>query len=112
VPVLTLVKSATSIAVLLVTIASHYEVPHVSSNPIKTIRERLGVTQAALADALGCTQGNVGHYERGQTVPPDMARRLIQFAAARGHRIGYDDVYGPPLDSAEQGTEVVAAGEG
>lgn len=65
-------------------------------NTIKSIRERLGVTQAALAEGIGCTQGNVGHYERGQTVPPDMARRLIAFAGARGHRVSYDDIYGDP----------------
>lgn len=65
-------------------------------NNIKAIRERLGLTQSALADALRCTQGNVGHYERGQTVPPDMARRLIVFAGVRGHVITFDDVYATP----------------
>ena len=64
-------------------------------NTIKSIRERLGVTQAARAEGIGCTQGNVGHYERGQTVPPEMARRLIDFARAHGHAISFDDVYGP-----------------
>ncbi|WP_347614357.1 helix-turn-helix transcriptional regulator, partial [Comamonas thiooxydans] len=29
---------------------------------LKSIRERLGLTQQALADGLGCTQGNIGHY--------------------------------------------------
>jgi putative transcriptional regulator len=66
-------------------------------NRIKTIREQLGLTQAALAEALGCTQGNVFHYERGQTVPPDMAKKLIGFAAERGHSLTYEDVYGPAL---------------
>jgi len=63
---------------------------------IKAIRDRLELTQAALAEALGCTQGNVGHYERGQTVPPEMAKKLIAFAAGRGHRVTYDNIYGPP----------------
>lgn len=63
---------------------------------IKTIRERLGVTQAVLADGMGCTQGNVGHYERGQTVPPDAAKRLIAYAATLGHIVTYDDIYGSP----------------
>lgn len=61
---------------------------------IKNIRERLGLTQAALAEGIGCTQGNVGHYERGQTVPPGMAKRLIAFAAAKGWDICYLDIYG------------------
>jgi len=63
-------------------------------NTIKAIRERLGVTQAALAEGIGCTQGNVGHYERGQTVLPDVAKRLIGFAAERGLEITFDHVYG------------------
>lgn len=62
---------------------------------IKAIRERLGITQAALAEGIGCTQGNVGHYERGQTVPPDAAKRLIAYARALGHLVTYDDIYGP-----------------
>ncbi|MFC6520104.1 helix-turn-helix domain-containing protein [Undibacterium arcticum] len=52
-------------------------------NQFQIIRERLGVTQAAIADAIGVTQGNVSHYEKGQTVPPDVARRLIEYAETR-----------------------------
>lgn len=63
---------------------------------IKTIRKRLGLTQAALAKEIGCTQGNVWHYEaRGQTVPPGVARALINLAARRGVKIGFEDIYGP-----------------
>lgn len=73
---------------------------------IKFIRERLGVTQAALADALGCTQGNVAHYEsRGQTVRPDVAKRLIGWARSLGHVVTYEDIYGPadsPTDTSTQ----------
>lgn len=61
---------------------------------VKTVRVRLGLTQQALADGIGCTQGNVWHYEQGQTVPPDMARTLIAFAASRGLEIGFDHIYG------------------
>jgi putative transcriptional regulator len=61
---------------------------------LKLIRERLCVTQQALAEGIGCTQGNVGHYERGQTLLPEVAAKLIAFAASRGLRIGYDHVYG------------------
>ncbi|OYY20898.1 MAG: transcriptional regulator [Sphingobacteriia bacterium 35-40-8] len=62
-------------------------------NNIKAIRERLGLTQAALASGMGCTQGNIGHYEQGQTVPPDAARRLIAFSRSQGHDLTFDDVY-------------------
>lgn len=61
---------------------------------LKSIRERLGVTQQALADGIGCTQGNIGHYERGQTIPPEMAAKVIAFATGKGLRITYDHVYG------------------
>jgi putative transcriptional regulator len=62
---------------------------------VRTIRERLKLTQAELAAVIGCTQGNVGHYERGQTVPPAVARRLIRAARERGLDLSFDDVYGP-----------------
>ena len=69
-------------------------------NKIKNIRERLGMTQSALAKGIGCTQGNVGHYEnKNQTIPPDEAKRLIAFAANRGVQIGYEDIYGPAYAS-------------
>ena len=69
---------------------------------LKLIREHLHVTQQALAEGLGCTQGNIGHYERGQTLPPDMAGKLIDYARGRGLLIGYDHVYGDaPLPTAE-----------
>ena len=62
-------------------------------NNIKDIREKLGLTQTALAEGMGCTQGNIGHYEKGQTVPPDAAKRLIEFAKTLGKRLTFDDVY-------------------
>lgn len=61
---------------------------------LKLIREALGVTQQALADGIGCTQGNIGHYERGQTVPPETAKRVIGFCRSAGLRIGFDHIYG------------------
>ena len=51
------------------------------------------MTQSELADGIGVTQGNVSHYERGQTVPPAVARKLIAFAAGRGTKISFDDIY-------------------
>lgn len=62
-------------------------------NNLKTIRERLGVTQAALAEGMGCTQANVSFYEKGQTVPPDAAKKLIAYAQGLGHKITFNDVY-------------------
>jgi putative transcriptional regulator len=79
---------------------------------IKAIRTRLGVTQTELAKGVGCTQGNVGHYERGQGMPPDVAKRLIAFAATRGHQLRYDDIYGDALSNFAQPAAEAAAGQG
>lgn len=75
-------------------------------NTVLHIRRLLCLSQAALADKLGCTQGNVSFYERGQTVPPPVAGKLIEIAQSLGHGyITFDHVYGaaklPELDSAE-----------
>lgn len=59
----------------------------------QAIRELLGMTQAALAQALGRTQGSVYFYEKGKTVPPEVAGRLIQVAKAAGHELSFDDIY-------------------
>jgi len=61
---------------------------------IKAIRERLGLSQLALGRGIGCTQGNIFHYERGQTLPPDAAKRVITFAAEHGLDLTMDQIYG------------------
>lgn len=72
----------------------------------KSIRERLGMSQAQLASALGMTQGNVSLIEvRGQIVKPEAAGKLIELARARGLAISYDHIYG----AAELPTEARAA---
>lgn len=79
---------------------------------IKTIRERLKLTQAAFAEGIGCTQGNVVHYERGQTVPPAAARRVIDFCAQRGLTITFDHIYGAAEiegDAAQAGSDPTQA---
>jgi len=64
-------------------------------NAFARIRSRLGVSQSAIADAIGVSQGNVSFYEvRDQTVPPDVAGRLIAFASQHGLAITFDHVYG------------------
>ena len=61
---------------------------------LKSIRKRLGVTQQALAAGIGCTQGNVANYERGQTLLPGMAKRVIDFAAGKGLALTMGQLYG------------------
>jgi putative transcriptional regulator len=60
----------------------------------KAIRQCLGVTQAEMSRALGMSQGNISFLERGQTVTPDTAAKLISFAASLGVKLSYDQVYG------------------
>jgi putative transcriptional regulator len=69
-------------------------------NSISTIRRHLGVTQAAMAEGLCVTQGNVSNYEKGQTVPPDVAKLLIAYAASRGMNITFNDVYASSVELA------------
>ncbi|CKH75663.1 helix-turn-helix domain-containing protein [Achromobacter xylosoxidans] len=39
------------------------------------------------------TQGNIYHYERGQTIPPEVAERLIEYAKTLGLDLTFDNVY-------------------
>lgn len=78
-------------------------------NTVKAIRELLGLTQAAFAEGVGCTQSNVSFYERGQNMPPDVAKRLIVLAKERGIELTLDQVYGlvplpeaPPVPDTEK----------
>lgn len=68
---------------------------------IQNIRKTLGVTQSALASGIAVTQGNISHYERGQTIPPDVALRLINFAKQVGVSLTFDDIYAPELKEAD-----------
>ncbi len=84
-------------------------------NGIKRIRLCMGMTQQAFAHMLGCTQGNIGHYEtRDQMVPPDVAKKLISEAAIRGSRVTYEDIYGKvdvPVAKPRQRREVLELSE-
>ena len=72
-------------------------------NSFRRIREHLGLTQTQLGEAIGMSQGNVSFLERGQTVLPDVARRLIDHAASLGYALTFDHVYGDaPLPAKRQ----------
>lgn len=60
----------------------------------RNIRRRLGVSQAALGRAMGCTRQNVSMYERGRAVPSEKARQLIAYANKLGLAIDLNHVYG------------------
>jgi putative transcriptional regulator len=60
----------------------------------KLLRERLGMTQAELGVELGMTQMNVSLYERGQSLKPEVAKKLIDLAASHGVVIDFNIIYG------------------
>lgn len=63
-------------------------------NNLKVIRKQLKLTQAELAKLIGCTQGNIGHYEnKNQTIKPEVAQRIVSVARERGLNIAYEDIY-------------------
>jgi putative transcriptional regulator len=62
----------------------------------------MGFTQQALAEGLGVSQGNVSFYERGQTVPPHVAERLITLAKLVGVEITFNDIYAASRVPAEE----------
>lgn len=76
-------------------------------NPIKAIRLALGVTQKQIGKAMGMTQGNVAFVERGQTLMPEAAARLIAYAKRLGVALSYDQIYGDAPLPAPRAVEVI-----
>lgn len=63
-------------------------------NRLLTIRKRLGMSQAQLANALGMTAGNVSHIETGrQILTLENAAALISVSKKSGISIGLDDIF-------------------
>lgn len=46
-------------------------------------RASLGLTQAQLARAIGCSEGSIARAERGRTIPRKISKKLEQYMAAR-----------------------------
>ncbi|MCK1783385.1 helix-turn-helix transcriptional regulator [Pseudomonas sp. TNT11] len=65
---------------------------------MKTIREKVGVTQAALAKTVGLTQGAIAHYENDRRKPGlEECRRIVDALNTSGAAVTLDDVF-PPLN--------------
>ncbi|MDV5356506.1 helix-turn-helix transcriptional regulator [Enterobacter asburiae] len=66
---------------------------------LREIRESMNVSQTALAEMVGCTQGAIGHYESGRR-NPDLrtCRSLVDALNKLGANVRLDDVF-PPLAS-------------
>lgn len=64
---------------------------------MKALREKTGVTQAALAKTVGLTQGAIAHYENDRRKPGlEECRRIVSALNACGAGVTLDDVF-PPL---------------
>lgn len=64
------------------------------TNNLKSIRERLGISQAKLAALIGVSQGNISHCEQQlQEVSPEMARKIVSAAKDLGQEVTFDDIY-------------------
>ncbi|MDR6767707.1 DNA-binding XRE family transcriptional regulator [Acidovorax delafieldii] len=63
---------------------------------LKSIRERLGLSQAELGAVMGCVQGNITAYEREdkpRPVPHWRAAKVIAFARSRDLVLSFDHFY-------------------
>lgn len=66
---------------------------------LREIREAMNVSQTALAEMVGCTQGAIGHYESGRRHPDlKTCRTLVDALNKLGAKVRLDDVF-PPLAS-------------
>lgn len=64
-------------------------------NQIKSIRSRVGLTQAKFGDCIGCTQSAIGQFERGESDPTiEKAIRIIDMAGSHGLVIQLEHIYG------------------
>jgi putative transcriptional regulator len=71
-------------------------------NNLKTIRERVGLTQSALADTVGLTQGAIAHYENDRRQPGLLeCRKILAALNARGAKVTLDEVF--PVPSVAKG---------
>lgn len=68
---------------------------------VTAIRRKLGMTQVALAAAMGCSQSLVSGYENGSwVISPENAKTLREVARGRGLALTLDQIYGlEPLES-------------
>lgn len=68
---------------------------------LRKIREALKVSQTALAEKIGCSQGAIGHYETGRRQPDlNTCRQLVVALNSFGAKVELDDVFPPKLHAA------------
>lgn len=79
---------------------------------VRQIREKLKITQAALADMCGVTSRTIQNWENGQTIPESMLR-LLEKISAEGETVSCDSEQNEvqPAVMSPIGDEVLAVPE-
>lgn len=68
---------------------------------LRKYREDLKISQTALAEIVGCTQGAIGHWESGRRSPDlKTCRLLIDTLNSLGASVTLDDVFPPEQHAA------------
>lgn len=68
---------------------------------LRKYREALKLSQSALAERVGCTQGAIGHWESGRRQPDlKTCRLLVESLNELGADVQLDDVFPPELSAA------------
>ncbi|WP_405423707.1 helix-turn-helix transcriptional regulator [Pantoea stewartii] len=68
---------------------------------LREIRKALNLSQTALAEKVGCTQGAIGHWESGRRNPDlKTCRLLVDALNIYGANVQLDDVFPPELNAA------------
>lgn len=74
---------------------------------VRALRERIGLTQAEMAERVGTRQQTISEWETGARVPRPMSRRLLQMVAEDAGF--YDAGQRPVAPVAPAGEEHVTA---
>lgn len=70
-------------------------------NNLKSLRKQAGISQSALASALGMSQGAVAHYEKGiRKLNVDTAKKIIAILNTAGVVCSFEDVFPPSFKKA------------
>ncbi|HHE2769796.1 TPA: helix-turn-helix transcriptional regulator [Escherichia coli] len=68
---------------------------------LRKYRESLNISQTTLAEAVGCTQGAIGHWESGRRFPDlKTCRALVACLNKLGAKVSLDDVFPPEHKAA------------
>lgn len=63
---------------------------------LRKIRKKINVSQALLAQKIGCSQGAIGHYENKRRKPDlETCRMLVRALKEFGAQVELDDVFPP-----------------